>query len=335
MEHFGCTLWINTTGGGRRRPLRPSGRARCHDGDPAAQLLHRRGRGAPLRPRRQAPAHGPAAAVPADPPARGAARRAAAGPDHPAGGPHRRRPGAPGPGAADHQRDRGPQGRRLPGGAGGHGRAAGRLLRLGHLRGDAAGRAAGEGDDARAVPGAARRDADPRHGGGAAGAHPRRRPPAPARGLCGRRVPGGRPRAARGGAALLQRPRRGPARGRARAAGPGVHHLPARLRALPHRRGPLPPGRLPAADRPGGGGDVHAALLRGRRRRGGRGARRGARLPARGRRLPRHRALAADRARRRVAARGPLRAPAQLHRPRRRRPGRPRVPRRHARPARP
>ena len=57
-------------------------RGAVNRGAQAPALLRRRGRGAALRPRRRAPAHRAAAALAADPPLRGRARRAAPLPDH-------------------------------------------------------------------------------------------------------------------------------------------------------------------------------------------------------------------------------------------------------------
>ena len=62
-------------------------------------------------------------------------------------------------------------------------------------------------------------------------------------------------------------------RGDARTAGPGLHRLCARVRALPHHLGPVPPGRLPAAHHPSCWRDLHDAGLRCRRRRRGRSCR--------------------------------------------------------------
>src|SRR3954471_12840062 len=75
-------------------------------GSAAPAVLRGRGRGAPLRPCRRAAPHGPAAAVPADPPARDRARRTTAPPHHTPRRPHRGRPGLPRAGARDPRRRR-------------------------------------------------------------------------------------------------------------------------------------------------------------------------------------------------------------------------------------
>src|SRR5699024_6031717 len=118
------------------------GRTRRFHGTAAPALLPRSRRGAPLRPRRGDAPHGPAAAVPADPAARGGAGHAAVRADHPPRGPHG---GGEAPGRA---RDADPRRRRLDG----HRRRRGRsrcrrrpphrLLRHVHLQAHAGARPA-------------------------------------------------------------------------------------------------------------------------------------------------------------------------------------------------